>query len=288
MKDKKLIERRFAAHFATYNHHATVQEEICALLSDYVIQYINSSKTAVNRALEVGAGTGFLTMKMLPAFPLATWYLNDLVPKALPYLKDISLSSSVMPRYMFGDAENITLPHDLDLVVSASAVQWFDDIGSFISNLSMQQGGVVALSSFASQNFKEIAYATQSNGLVYAEEQQYIKWFEDSGYHVERVYSYIKEIYFESPLEVLRHLKYTGVNGIKSVQWNKRVLKEFSERYTASYSSNFCYKSGDRYDIDDSSDSDDSGDSIDTFNSTNRVNRVRLTYNPLIVIARKL
>ncbi len=255
MKDKKLIERRFAAHFDTYNHHAKVQEEICALLSEYVELYVGSSLMCVDKVLEVGAGTGFLTKRLFPLFPSASWYINDLVTKALPYLEDISLSHSVSPEYLFGDAETIALPIDLDLVVSASAVQWFDDIQGFISNLSVREGGVVAISTFSNQNFKEIAYATESEGLLYADERQLVRWFEDSGYRVERVYSYIKEVFFESPLEVLRHLKYTGVNGIKSVQWNKRRLEQFSERYIANYST-------------------DAG--------------VKLTYNPLIDIATRL
>lgn len=250
MIDKKLIEHRFATHFDTYNNHAKVQEEICAYLSSQIQIYCHHPKTA----LEIGAGTGFLTRHLLHAYPDCNWYLNDLTPKAHTYLEQIRSHESVNAQYMFGDAENIKFPNNLDLISSASAIQWFENIEQFISSLNQTRGAILAISTFSKENFKEIAKATQTEGLTYPDQSQLEHWLTNSGYSIIHLKTYTTEQYFDSPIEVLRHLKFTGVNAIKSVKWSKRELENFTTRYNKYYKT---------------------------------PTGVKLTYNPIIIIAEK-
>lgn len=255
MKDKKLIERRFAAHFATYNQHAKVQGDICERLSEMVCDSVDILDTDDLRILEVGAGTGLLTSSLLPRFGGSKWFVNELSSDAKPYLDGVFGVSGATPTYLFGDAESMALPQQLDMVVSSSAVQWFDDVDSFIASLSLKPGGVVAISTFGVDNFREIAYATQSDGLTYLEESHFVKLFDSLGYEVVSAVSYSKELLFDNPVEVLRHLRYTGVNSIRSVSWSKGLMARFVERYVERYS---CGPS------------------------------VKLTYNPLLIVAKKI
>lgn len=250
MIDKKLIEHRFASHFATYNNHAKVQEEICACLSSHIESCNISPKTA----LEIGAGTGFLTKHLLQAYPNCKWHLNDLTPKAHPYLEAIRSAANANADYLFGDAENIQFPQNLDLIASASAIQWFDNIELFLTTLNQKSGATLAISTFSTDNFKEIAKATQTEGLTYPSQSQLEQWLAISNYTITHIETYTTEQFFDSPIEVLRHLKYTGVNAIKSVKWSKRELENFTSRYNKYFRS----QAG-----------------------------VKLTYNPIIIVATK-
>ncbi|MEG1648910.1 MAG: methyltransferase domain-containing protein, partial [Rikenellaceae bacterium] len=227
MIDKKLIEHRFATHFATYNNHAKVQEEICVRLSSHIKECHIAPKTA----LEIGAGTGFLTKHLLTAFPTCLWYLNDLTPKAHTYLEKIRIETGATAQYMFGDAENMHFSEQIDLITSASTIQWFDNIELFLNNLNQKSGSKLAISTFSTKNFNEIAKATQTEGLTYPSSLQLQQWLTTSGYTIDIIETYITVLNFDSPIEVLRHLKYTGVNAIKAVQWSKRELENFTARY---------------------------------------------------------
>ena len=62
MADKELIRERFAAGFERYDTLALVQQGICDELAGAVMRHVPRT---VARALEVGAGTGFLTRRVV-------------------------------------------------------------------------------------------------------------------------------------------------------------------------------------------------------------------------------
>ncbi|HIS33848.1 MAG TPA: malonyl-ACP O-methyltransferase BioC [Candidatus Avirikenella pullistercoris] len=251
--NKKLIQKRFSAHLHTYNQYAVAQNEICARLSDILDAF---AETPVKRAIEIGAGTGFLTRHLLKRFAEGEWFLNDIACEAEPFLADyVKESRIVNVSYLWGDAENIVLPRHLDLVATASTIQWFDDIEKFITGLDVVSGGILALSTFGTENFIEIREATGGEGLLYPSMEELKKWVEQAGYTILYHEDYKRILAFANPLEVLRHIKLTGVNGIRSVVWTREVLNRFCERYVKYFSCE---------------------------------GGVSLTYNPLILIARKV
>ena len=129
MIDKPLLKRRFAAALPGYDAHAAVQNEICIRLDEMIgrIRIL-----PVDRAMEIGAGTGFLTRLLLKRFPDAQWMLNDMIETTEEYLKPYAAGRTV--AYMWGDAEQLPLPIGTDLLASASTVQWFDDVPAFMKD----------------------------------------------------------------------------------------------------------------------------------------------------------
>ncbi|MFI3321624.1 MAG: methyltransferase domain-containing protein [Rikenellaceae bacterium] len=250
MIDKKLVERRFASHFDTYNNHAKVQQAISIRLAEKLSNLCLNPK----KGLEIGAGTGFLTRQTTKLYSDCSWTLNDISHKAHPYLEQICRENRVVASYIFEDAECYDFQEKFDLVVSASVVQWFDDLEGFIAKLPVKSGSIIAITTFDNQNFREIAFATNSQGLRYFGESDFCRWFDNNGYEKLLCESYCEMLEFENPTEVLRHLKYTGVNAIENVKWSRGKLEKFCEIY----SSNFSSKNG-----------------------------VLLTYNPILMIFRK-
>lgn len=255
--DKTLLRNRFAASFRKYDTLAVVQDKICGQLTDMLTGVCPPETEPgvarhIKRALEIGAGTGFLTRRLLRSFPYAHWTVNDLAEEAAAFIVPYAGGTAV--DYLWGDAETIALPGELDLIASASTLQWFDDLPAFLTRSGelMNPGGCLALSTFGPENFREIKAVT-GEGLSYyvsAEVEELLKW---GGWQVMEKLEYTEQLSFDSPVEVLRHIKATGVNSIRKTQWGRRQLTDFETCYRAMFST------------------------ID--------NKVTLTYHPVLIVA---
>lgn len=124
--DKTLISRRFAKAVGTYLDKADVQRYVASRMAELTGRYIPAD--VQERVLEIGCGTGMFTrMYLKQATPEEMW-LNDLCPEVKPYLADV-LGEKV--HFVAKDAETLAFPGGQDLIVSCSAVQWFDDLPRF-------------------------------------------------------------------------------------------------------------------------------------------------------------
>ncbi len=229
--DKALLKNRFAAKLGTYNTLAVVQDEICGQLDGLLAE---AGPASVERALEIGAGTGFLTRRLLERYPATRWTVNDLVKEARPFIEAYAGDRKI--EYRWGDAESIELPGGQDLLASASTVQWFDDLQAFLQRAHhiLQPQGVLALSTFGPDNFLEIK-ATTGEGLSYRTAPETRKLLEECGFQVTAWKEYTRSLTFESPREVLRHIRGTGVNSIRRSRWTKQTLEDFERSYRENY-----------------------------------------------------
>ena len=250
--NKDLIQKRFAKRLYSYNKYAVIQQEICAELAVLIKQYTSSH--SIQEALEFGAGTGLLTSRLLPLFPQIRWTINDLVEDVQPFIDCIIQGKNYSVEYQWGDAEILDFQGPFDLIASASALQWFEKPQKFFSKLQQKRGGILAISSFGIDNFHEIRSIT-GIGLEYTLLDTLISFISDAGYDVLFQETYNKELRFKHPLDVLRHIRQTGVNGIASYNWNKKTVEEFCQKY------------------------------IQCFGLPSE--EVPLTYNPVIIIAQK-
>ena len=249
--DKQLLKKRFAATFRQYDSLAVVQQEICGQL-DEMIGRICPGR--IGRAMEVGCGTGFLTHYLLRRYPDAEWIVNDLIEESEIYLRPYASGHYV--EYLWGDAELLPLPGELDMIASASAVQWFDNLPLFIDRAvgSLCCGGYFAFTTFGTDNFREIR-ATTGEGLHYYTSEQLQELLTAAGYGIVETLEYTRHLPFDTPADVLRHIKATGVNSIRTARWGKQQLMDFE----TAYREHFSMPDG----------------------------RVALTYHPILVLAQK-
>lgn len=240
----------FDKNSETYSENAFVQRDIAITLAEKLLDF-DAHTAEVANILEVGCGTGFLTCELSPKFPAAQWHLNDISER----MCERAAAKTAGARIVGGDVMSVNFAEKMDLIVSSSCLQWVSDLSALFEKFAKisSDGAVLAFSTFGAENFRQIKKLT-GDGLRYYTRTEIRTLLAAAGFRVLYSAEDILDITFATPAEVLRHMKYTGVNGKFARFWTPRKFADFSSRYTAEFS-------------------DGSG--------------VVLTYNPIYVIAEK-
>ena len=210
--DKALIRSRFAKASGSYLGQATVQRGIALRMADLIGQYVPAESH--RRVLEIGCGTGLFTRAYLHRWHPERMLLNDLCPEMEPFLRDV-----LRPEVSFSasDAERLEFPGGQNLIVSCSALQWFDAPERFLCGCKglLEEGGYLAFSTFGRRNAQEIRALT-SDALPYRS--------------LEELAGALSDTY-----RVVYASEATGVTGIRSCTWTKAQLASFCRSYTERY-----------------------------------------------------
>lgn len=235
--NKETIKSRFQAAQYSYPEAAIAQQQINQRLIDILA---TTNQTKFKNVLEIGCGTGDFTQRLANYAEIDNWLLNDLYQSdaVMQYLADQSWHSNV--SFLLGDIEQIQLPHQLDLIVSASAIQWLNDKAMFLQHCAKQlnEKGILLFNSFAPDNLFEIRQLT-GIGLVYPTLEQWQQWLERD-FVIKHLSTETICLTFDSPLRVLQHLRATGVTATQQQFWTKRKLQNF----IAEYQQQFTTKNG--------------------------------------------
>ena len=233
--DKEQVKKSFKKSMHTYDEHALMQREICCRLVELIDAY---AKCTYDNVYEIGCGTGMLTKMLVEDFTINKLFLNDIVPQMESKLSGL-LDNKKYSNYSFlaGDAERMDIPEACELIISASAFQWFDDLEAVSEKIlnSLSDKGFLIYNSFGENNFKEIRDIT-GGGLEYRS----FNMMQDilgKYFNLKHSENIEKRLYFDTPIDILKHLRLTGVNATRVQKtWTKSTLKDFEERYKAKYS----------------------------------------------------
>jgi malonyl-CoA O-methyltransferase len=230
--DKELIRRRFEANFQRYHRLALVQRKICAELGEMAAGLCGAQDVAAG--LELGVGTGFLTEHLMSTYPGARWTLNDISAAAETFVAKYANGNTA---YLWGDAEEIAFPGGLDMIAAASTVQWFGDLPAFAAKAARatRPGGWLLLSTFGPLNFREIR-STTGEGLDYYTLDELREIFEQAGYRIHSLAEYTCTLDFDTPIDVLHHIRATGVNSLSKARWGRGRLAAFEKDYRERFS----------------------------------------------------
>ncbi|MDD4816918.1 MAG: malonyl-ACP O-methyltransferase BioC [Victivallaceae bacterium] len=223
--NKDVVRQRFGRHLPTYRRYAIVQREMALKLLKILEE--RSGRTGFRRIFEIGCGSGLLSEKIEAALTYDTLFLNDIVDGCADLT--LRIDDSV---FLAGDVETVDFPAPLDLVVSNAALQWAADLRTVFvrAHEALRPGGIFAFSSFSPRNLGEIR-ALCGRGLVYREPAKIAELGREFFTGVE-VCERKTVLRFDTPLDVLKHLKYTGVNGVDDgVRWTRGELEEFCRDY---------------------------------------------------------
>lgn len=221
---KTTIAKRFGTAMKSYDDHAHAQKHICQTLAKLLASLPALSPS---RILEIGAGTGQLTRQLSPLYGGAIWDISDLC-FVLPHLpKNLSLGT-----FYQGDFEKSPLQsakQRYELIVSASTVQWFDDPQGFVTSCHrlLKDGGYLLVSTFSPDNLWQIKTLT-GVGLSYPSLDDWRTFLND--FKLLTLYERPIVLHFDTPKQLLIHLKKTGVTGLGTA-WTKSRLTQFYSDY---------------------------------------------------------
>lgn len=224
--DKRVIRSRFENAASTYEQEGLIQDRIARRLNE-MLPDIPADEC--HEILEIGCGTGKLTRLLVERFPHARFTLNDLSPKMKAHIESLPFEQF---DFVAGDAEQTEFNGSYDLMVSASAVQWFTDLEGFLKRIStrLSDTGTLAFSSFIAGNLPEIRPLTTAE-MPYWEHDELKRLFE----RYFQLDTFVREEYtlrFDTPVELLRHLRDTGVTGTSG---NRHQGLNFIKRYREAF-----------------------------------------------------
>lgn len=199
------VSQRFSKAMDTYDSYAISQQLIASRLARLIKSNLPSQH---NRIIEIGPGTGYLT-KLLSKFinPEEAFYVDIVKTGSLPVGKK--------QHYIQADAEQWIKDFSgtVDMIVSASCIQWFADIPEFLHNCSrmLRKGGLLAISTFLPGNLQELD-TLRPSPLKYPTAQVFQETLKEDFDILELREGRIK-MEFESMRKLLMHIRYTGVGG---------------------------------------------------------------------------
>lgn len=232
--DKDILRKRFAKAVITYDRQAAVQKDIARRMCEML--KLSASGDTFSKVFEAGCGTGIFTEMIDSIFHPDMLYINDICPE----MGDEAGKKAKNAVFICGDAETIDFPEGLTLITSCSAIQWFTDFDAFLSkcNEALADGGMLAFSTFGEDNLKEIKQFTGA-GLNYMRLNDLEESLHDNGFNISVSKQEKTKIWFPSPVEVLRHLKETGVTATGRNKgkntWTKGTLETFADEYRKTY-----------------------------------------------------
>lgn len=223
--DPKLIKNQFKKSLDKYEANAVVQ----ALMADKLIE--NLSGNDFSKVLELGCGSGLLTKKLIKKINYKKYYANDIVEKSKVYI------DRILKDYVFlcGNAQRLNVNDKFNLIISNAMFQWFTNLEKAMDYYKglLNSGGIIAFTTFAPDNFKEIKSLTGLT-LDYKSEEE-IKKILSRNFDIEYIEKFDYTMNFTNPLAILAHMKNTGVNAVSSKHWGIKEVKDFCDRYKETY-----------------------------------------------------
>ena len=230
MPVRNLIQSNFSKSAATYNSYAVVQMQAAShLFTDLEREAHNLPAGDV---LEIGCGTGFLTIQLAQLFPDRQCEITDIAPRMLDICKQRPELQSSQLHFREIDAESFLQDKQFALVASSFAMQWLPDANALVRRVVDQliPGGKLIFSVPSEKSFPEWKTACRAAGVPYTGNKlpdidSMGECFESIAAARYRLFEDSYTLSFPSILEFFRSLKMTGAS--TQVGGIKLTLREF-------------------------------------------------------------
>ena len=209
--DKSRIKHAFQKALNSYDEHALIQQKMNIKLMMHLQDYLPNG--SLDSVLELGCGSGMLSTLLQKQISANYWLFNDLCD-----VHSLLAEKLIQPfDFYCSDAENF--PFD-----------------NFISHCKtgLKPNGLLAMTSFGEDNLKEIRQMTNV-GLSYPNLSQWQNWLAND-FELLWCDDFNVILDFDTPLDVLKHLKYTGVTATNQKNWTRKNLNKFVDDYLQAFS----------------------------------------------------
>ena len=225
---KELIANRFSKQLQSYDLYAEGQRKIAKELFDLIVQY--RPPKSVASLLEIGVGSGFLTKWLSKQYATAHLTLNDIAPRFEVFLEKRLARHRGEITYIQQDIETFAFTSSYDLIASSSTLHWLSNPREMLFRCmeSLTPNGLLACNFFLKDNFEELNKIIElPSPYLTAEECLDILGPSSLLHHELRT----QQLYFSSPVEILRHISRTGVNVLGEVAFPPSTLRQVEQIY---------------------------------------------------------
>ena len=215
------ISSEFSKYAEHYGSHNVIQNRVADKLTSHI-------KGEPKKILDLGCGRGAVCKNV--SWKYDSFTAVDFAPGML----ELHPASQIV-KTIHGDFNNPSLfkelsDDDYDYIVSASALQWADDLEFVFKNIK-KLDAPIALAIFTSNTFKTLnATASLESILRSAEEINTLqKQYFDATFEVVKY-----RLEFESTREMFRYIKQSGVSGSRKVldyKQTKKLMREYPVSY---------------------------------------------------------
>ncbi len=238
MLDKNLIKKNFKKSLSTYDENAFIQKKMAQKLVEEILIQQNKTtkqKPFFKNILEIGSYTGILTNKANENFDFESYLALDVVD-CEKFVKKINSKIDFLQI----DIEDFINSTDLrfDLIIANASLQWCFDFKFVCEKLKslLKNEGILAISIFGTKNLIEIKDIFNI-GLNYPELKTLTTIFENS-----KITQKQEKLNFKNSLDILKHLKSTGVNSILKNKLSYLEIKEKLSKLEEKYQTTLTYE----------------------------------------------
>ena len=216
------ISTEFSKYATEYGKYNIIQEKVATKLLTHV-------KNRPQNILDLGCGSGAIAKKL-------SWEVEHFVGVDFaPGMLELHPKTSYI-ECIHGDFNDDTFfkylqRYSFDYIISASALQWADDLEAVFKNLR-GLNTPVALAIFTSGTFKTLNTTAQLKPLLRSRneiEKIAKRYFEDVMFEVVEY-----KLLFESVREMFRYIKKSGVSGSRNILSYKEA-KALMQAYPLDY-----------------------------------------------------
>jgi len=236
--NKDLARRRFSRAARSYNMSCEPQ----TLMAERLMALLDSDSPA--SILELGCGTGLLTEKLRHAYPTADITAVDIAPGMIQECRQTPCASQSV-SFVVGDAENLLIDAEFDLIVSSSCFQWLSDLSGTMQSLvhRLAHGRSLAFSAPTLGSLPELwesylAVSGKEAGHRLPEPGDYIRSVIEAGLTLESAATEKHSFLYEDPEQAIRALHEIGASragrnghGLTPAQLNA-MLQYYSDTFS--------------------------------------------------------
>lgn len=230
--DKASASSHFETSLSTYSDNAGVQSEVVKTIVSLLKTHgIDTQLKEGPRIIEIGSGSGLLSREIGRLSKGAKITFLDF---ASPFPPDLPEGNSYFHRKCDAEVDISNFEKSsVDFIFSSSTIQWFNSPEKFLLECRkiLKPGGLAVISTFVEGNLREISELTGLALPMLSSEE----WHDMVSRHftilAQENFEHI--MVFDYPIEVLRHLKNTGVNSLGGTDSNRNAL-ELIRRYPGS------------------------------------------------------
>ncbi len=227
--NKSKVGNKFTTAGVSYSEHAISQRNTATKLYELFndvfdrssLKKVSAYRESDLSILELGFGDGMFTDCYFSSFvnhsSLIT--LSDICQSQVSVIDKYASHHNV--EFVYEDAESIAFlrkhvaENSRDIIFSSSMFQWLNSPRNMMNRcaVALKKKGIMALSYYGAGTFNEIQ-ETIGVGLKYPSVNWILKIARESGLSIEICDVETKTMFFNSPIEALRHVKLTGVNAL--------------------------------------------------------------------------